>query len=192
MPCWQHDLLSHKLNEIRVRLAPSFPDCAACLQTKKGKSASGVTCVEWLKHLGAITTAARKRWQEVHPDRPFSECKFIYDNPNFHNITAEDRDWLQQSGYLDDIDQLISPPVYSGDFMQCIEHVHAIICEAWFKERFRKGTPAGVEERAKELEEIFYTTISAAGVTANVDKLWKLVNFVYDQGTGDYAPPDII
>lgn len=192
LPCQQYHLLSHKLNDISIRRRPSFSDCAASLQTKRKKLANGVTCEEWLAHLTEITTIARKRWTEVHPSRPFSECKFIYDNPNMHNISAEDLDWLQVAGYLDDIDQLISPPVYSGDFMQCIEHVHAIICQAWFKERFRKGTPETVEMREEELSQIFFKSVTASGVTKNVDQLWQLVNYVHVQDTGDYAPPDII
>lgn len=185
-------MLSHKLNKSSIWLAPSFPERTARLQTKKGRSAEGVTCSEWLRHLCAIATKARKCWERVHLNRPFSECKFIYDNPRVHNIEPDDLDWLQTAGYLDDIDQLIRPPVYSGDFMQCIEHIHAIICDAWFKERFRNGTPAGVEMRHEQLSRIFYKVVSAAGVTRNVDKVWKLVNHVCDRGTGDYAPPDLV
>lgn len=76
--------------------------------------------------------------------------------------------------------------------MQCIEHTHAIICQQWWKERFRYGWQRDPEALEASLRNIFWHTITPEGVTHNVDKLWKLINYIVQTNTGDYAPPSYV
>lgn len=117
----------------------------------------------------------------------------MYDNPNFHNLDEGQKAHLLKPGVLlDSLDQLQQPPPYSGDFMQCIEHVHGWICSEWWKERFRSGTPETNEEREAELSNLFYTLVGPDSVRKNVLKLLRLLDHVVQQGTGDYAPPGLV
>lgn len=192
LTCPQHHVVCDQLYCGCVGWAPAFEECAA-LQKKTGEVARGMTCSEWCLTLSEIIQNARKLWQQANPDRPFGECIFMYDNPSFHNISEEDKQWLLETpGLLERIDQLQRPPPYSGDFMQCIEHVHAVICDRWWYHRFRNGTPSSVAEQENQLYQIFWDVINPKGVTANCDKVWDLINYVVEQDTGDYAPPSMV
>ena len=145
-----------------------------------------------------IISEAYIRWHEspLTKDLPWRECIFMYDNPRVHNLNAVDKSALRRSrnfpeGLVDPDYQLQSPPTYSGDFMQCIEHVHGIICDAWWKQRFRGecgDVHAGWEQHEYDLVGVFERLISPESVGKNVDKLVELLQYVVEQGTGDFAP----
>lgn len=144
---------------------------------------------EWEYVLGNIIPNARRLWQEANPDRPFSECKFMYDNPGFHNLDAEQKGCLLEPGVLlDDLEQLQRPSPYSGDFMQCIEHVHGWICAEWYKQCFRDGIPQTNEQREADLQYLFYSKVTPATVRATVERLWRLLEVIVQENTGGYAP----
>ena len=148
---------------------------------------------EWCYVLEQIIIHARQAWKEAYPDTPFRECIFMYDNPNFHNLDEGQKAQLYQPGVLlDSLDQLQNPPPYSGDMMQCIEHVHSWICGEWWKDRFRYGCPVTNEEREAALGTIFYTLVSADSVKKNVLKLIKLLEHIVHEKTGGYGPPDLV
>jgi predicted transcriptional regulator len=115
----------------------------------------------------------------------------MYDSPNFHRLSTVSKEELLDDDLLDSLDQLAHPSVQSGDFMQAIEHVHAIICQKWCKERFREGLATDVSDREAELMKVFYETISPESVQANMRKLWELLQYVVQNGTGDYGPPHL-
>ena len=117
----------------------------------------------------------------------------MYDNPSIHNLDEGQKAQLLRPGVLlDSLDQLQNPPKYSGDMMQCIEHVHAWICSEWWKDRFRNGDPLTNEDREAALGSIFYKLVTSESVTKNIDKLMRLLQHIDEVGTGDYAPPDLV
>lgn len=182
-----HHLLKH-LRWLRAWLALTF----ACLQNRNGEVGKGMNSAEWCHVLEHIIKHARASWAEAHPDVPFSECIFMYDNPSFHNLDEGQKAHLLRPGVLlDSLDQLQQPPCYSGDLMQCIEHVHALICSEWWKDRFRNGEPLTNEEREADLSTIFYKRVGPDSVKANVRKLMRLIDYIIQTGTGDYAPPSL-
>jgi hypothetical protein len=144
---------------------------------------------EWMMELANIITTTRLRWAEAFPDRPFKESIFCYDNPSFHNLTKEEAEYLVRPGeLLDSADQRMNLAPYSGNLMQCIEHVLAIICNQWMQDRFREGDSMDVQLYEAELSGIFYKKISAEGVSSNVEKLWLLLYHLQQDGTGGYEP----
>lgn len=148
---------------------------------------------EWCYVLEQIILAARRAWKEAYPNTPFRECIFMYDNPSIHNLDEGQKAQLLRPGVLlDSLDQLQNPPKYSGDMMQCIEHVHAWICSEWWKDRFRNGDPLTNEDREAALGSIFYKLVTSESVTKNIDKLMRLLQHIDEVGTGDYAPPDLV
>ena len=148
---------------------------------------------EWFAVLIKIITSARQQWAEAYPDTPFEECIFMYDNPSFHNLNEAQKTHLVQPGVLlDSLDQLQNPPTYSGDMMQCIEHVHSWICSEWWKDRFCNGEQLTVEDREASLSTIFYDQVSAKSVRKNVHKLVRLLDHIVAQGDGGYAPQNLV
>jgi hypothetical protein len=99
---------------------------------------------------------------------------------------------LELAGDLVDREQLQYAPRYSGDFMQCIEHVHGIICRKWWVKRMKDGQHGEWEVWEEELRSIFFGCIDAAGVQANCDKVRELVKSVVKAETGDYADPRLV
>jgi len=162
------------------------------LQTKKGKTAKSTTQQEWFDVLSAIIHAAHEAWVCKFPRRPFKECPFVYDNPSFHQLSEVDKLRLLHQTPLEDLCQLQQPARYSGDMMQCIEHVHAIICQAWYKERLTQGTQTDHVERGKTLQRIFRSHITSESVTKNVVRLRKLLQHLVNTGTGEYAPLKLV
>ena len=147
-----------------------------------------MTCEEWWFELCAIICATYDRW----PDKStFKDVIFMYDNPSFHNLTDEEKEDLVACTPLDNIGQLQHPPRYSGDFMQCIEHVHSIICNEWWSTRLKYKSAKQWEAREGELQSIFMKTVTAQTVTDNLTKLLHLCEYVAAVGTGDYAPLEL-
>lgn len=125
--------------------------------------------------LAEIIHATHKEWPA---DIPFHKDLFMLDNPSFHQLTEEQIEWLLAHTPLESKEQLVNPPCNSGDFMQCIEHVHAIICQKWWRERLGREDQGGWEMWEAELQAIFNATITAEGVSSNIEKLWKLLEHV--------------
>lgn len=144
-----------------------------------------MTQQEWIGELCQVIDAA----YEQCPDKSkFGEITFMYDNPSFHRLTDEEKLDIYHDTMLESVDQLQNPPRYSGDFMQCIEHVHGYICGAWSNTRLIDGDKKTWEEREAELLRIFNEMVTAENVTANVHKLLELLEWIVEDGTGGYPP----
>lgn len=122
----------------------------------------------------------------------FHNVIFMMDNPSIHQLDEHDYERLLLAGYLKSREQIQFAPKYSGDFMQCIEHVHGIICRKWWHLRMQHGTGEGWEDWEKELSKIFFDTITAEGVLKNCAKVLKLVKWLVSKKTGGYAPPNLV
>lgn len=193
----QHNVVLDELNPIRVLGLRASLEEAAFLQVKphpkakpgtKPRAAKSVTTEEFKFLLHDIIWATKKAWPA---DIPFEKAIFMYDNPTFHRLSEVQKQWLLQKTPLVSAHQLKNPPCYSGDFMQCIEHVHAIICRRWWVERLGRDGEGTWEIWEAELQAIFNDTISAEGVSNNVLKLCQLLAHVSEKGTGDYAPSNL-
>lgn len=175
------------------RLAPGCALILLFLQNKDGSVGKGFNSEEWCMVLAEIIKAARRSWAEAYPDTPFSECIFMFDNPSFHKLDEGQKAFLLCPGtLLDSLDQLQQPPRYSGDMMQCIEHVHSWICSAWFQQRFREGEPTNNADREAQLSTLFYELVTAESVRKNVDKLMRLLSYMVEKNDGGYAPPRLV
>lgn len=142
-----------------------------------------------MDELANIIRAARKAWNN---DETFGKVIFMFDNPRFHRFEEVHYKQLELAGDLVDRGQLQYAPRYSGDFMQCIEHVHGIICRKWWVKRMKDGQHGEWEVWEEELRSIFFGCIDAAGVQANCDKVRELVKSVVKAETGDYADPRLV
>lgn len=187
----QHYLLCHQLLQLcLLGRRPPLPERAICLQTKVKKQwAKSMTQNEWYDELVNIIRATYAGWPDP---KKFGHPIFMYDNPSFHKLSQRDKEALRLDTPMQSLDQLQQPPPYSGDFMQCIEHVHANICNAWYKQRLQRGAAATLQGHREELEYIFQTKVTAQSVSDNVDKLMMLLAHVAVTGTGDYAPLDLV
>lgn len=108
-----------------------------------------------------------------------------YDNPSFHKLSPE----LLQACNIG-TSSVMRPPRYSGDFMQCIEHVHGYVCQAFQRKMYVHGLREyDFEKHSELLEDTFFATVTPKAVAANCEKLQVLVKHVLDTKTGDYAPP---
>lgn len=144
-----------------------------------------MTQQEWIGELIDIIDTT----YDLCPDKSkFGEITFMYDNPSFHRLTEDEKLDILQETMLESVDQLQNPPRYSGDFMQCIEHVHGYICGAWANERLADGHKKTWQEHEADLRRIFNEKVTAENVTANVHKLVKLLERIKKDGTGGYAP----
>ena len=189
----QHNAVEHNCLEVDRCLRPAFALILLFLQNKDGNVGKGFNSEEWCNVLEEIIKAARRSWAEAYPNTPFSECIFMYDNPGFHNLDVGQKAHLLKPGkLLDSLDQLQQPPRYSGDMMQCIEHVHSWICSAWFKQRFREGEPTNNADREAQLSSLFYELVTPESVRKNVDKLVRLLNYMVEKNDGGYAPPRLV
>lgn len=156
------------------------------------KEAKGLTREEFVDELARIIKRAWELWGD---DSTFINVTFMMDNPSVHQLSKADIKRLKGEGYLKSKKQLQYAPKYSGDFQQCIEHVHAIICQRWWMKRMRMGgceLKGGWEVWEGELRAIFFEMISAKGVQANVKKLKDLLAYIAHEKTGDYARADLV
>lgn len=133
-----------------------------------------------------FAVALRDITQIVHTDynvKTNRAGKVAFDHPRNHALSE-----LQYTSCNLGRSNVVRPPRYSGDFMQCIEHVHAIVCTEYQKQRFRQGrVPFDVAADGAHLKEVFFSKVSAAGVLANCSKVMRLVSHVAEQGHGGYA-----
>ena len=114
------------------------------------------------------------------------------DNTHVHNLLPEElAELCGPCGPLVSEQQIMRAPRYSGDIMQCIEHVHAIICSSWWQSRFDDGECLP-ELREKELSKEFFDLITARQQASNVAKLRRLLAYIVQQHTGDYADPRLV
>lgn len=185
-------------NEYRLdavaRLASTPLNCAILQKKKPGKKgkrklAKGETLEEYVDMLERIIEAAWHKWGDPET---FHTVIFMMDNPSIHQLTDDDYARLLLAGRLVSRDQIQFAPRYSGDFMQCIEHVHGVICKKWWWLRMAHGTSEGWEQWEEELSKVFFRTINAKGVSKNCEKVQKLVQWVKKDGTGGYAPPNLV
>lgn len=159
---------------------------------KKGeepKLAKGMTQEEWIDTLAQII---KRSWEIWGDDDTFHTVIFMFDNPRFHQMDPADLDRLLLEGYLKSADQLQHAPRYSGDYMQCIEHVHSIICKKWWRKRVVMGCGPDWQAWEQELRSIFFATINAKGVWDNCEKVQELMKYVIKKGTGGYAPANLV
>jgi len=143
-----------------------------------------------------IIAKARKRWETLfppkeNPDKPFRMVTFMYDHPNAHSLSRDQRQELLEPGLLVHLDQLDSPAPYSGDLMQAVEHMHAHLCRVWWLVRFRQGELRDMDAREAQLEALFYQSVTAESISANINKLWALLHDIVAKGTGEYSRPDL-
>lgn len=175
--------------------SPGLPSLmlSMCLQTKDGKRAKSVTIDEFFDCFKETIRSARAKWLIHRPGVPFRKCTFVYDNPNFHKLSEEQKKDLVKPGeLLDSIKQVVEASPYSGDIMQPIETTHGTICEEWAKQRFAGGCSDEVDEMEQELRDIFERMITAKSVQANIRKLVKCLYHIAHVSKGGYATPELI
>lgn len=148
------------------------------------KKAKSMTAEEFGDHLQKIALIVHARWDyEKCPHRP----TFVYDNPNFHNLSAK-----QLTACNIGKANVQRPPRYSGDFMQCIEHVHGYVCAAFIKKHFQTGREAfDTEKHGNMLRQLFLRMVKPSGVLADCCNVMELVKHVRDVSFGRYAPPNM-
>jgi hypothetical protein len=152
----------------------------------KAKSSTREEFVDQLSSI-ILTTQAR-----LPPGYAADEIIYMFDGPRFHQLHPEDTDEVCAHTGVD-ARQLQSPPRYSPDMMQCVEHVHGIICDAWWTERIwnacKPDAPPPDMTREVDfaaLERIFKSKITPESVAANVAKLKRLLLAIKKRGTGGY------
>ncbi len=142
-------------------------------------SAANITKEEFARALSEIAAIMHTRYNSVYG----RTGKVAFDNPSFHALSA-----LQFTGCNLGKNNIIRPPRYSGDFMQCIEHVHATVCSEFQKQRFREGRmPFDLEKDGAHLKKVFFDMVCGEGVRNNCAKVMRLVSHVAEQGHGGYA-----
>jgi hypothetical protein len=155
----------------------------------KHRKAKSATREEFVDQLCAIILSNQAKLPLGHTA---DEAIYMYDGPRFHQLTAEDVDEVcMRTGVQPR--QLQHPPRYSGDMMQCVEHVHGTICDAWWNERAwnacKPDAPPFDSSREVDfaaLERIFKCRITPESVAANVVKLKKLLRAMKKRGTGEF------
>lgn len=168
----------------RLRLRLPCTDVDSCMQTLRGEDAKSVTKEEFVDHLRATAKQVNDNW----PWRERGPPIFMFDGPSFHKLTEEHITDLIKGGLIKYRWQLMTAPRYSGDFMQCVEHGHAIISQAWFKQRIIEGGPETWQEREEQLLAIALQTLTAESVAKNVARLPALLQHIKSVGTGGYPP----
>jgi hypothetical protein len=175
--CVQSALTPHSYVLQVLRLVKGYSD-------KQEVPALNITSEEFAAVLKEIKAIVDKMWPKVKHLVGDRAPLFAYDNPNVHKLPPQ---LLKSTGI--DKTALLRPPRYSGDIMQCIEHVHALVCSAYEKERFRAGNRAfDLEQDGEHLTATFYDKVTPEGVAKNCAKLTQLLEHVCEAGTGDYAP----
>lgn len=163
------------------------------MQTLTDTVAKGVTKEEFEHSLSRIAKKVNDNWpQDLKAMGDEGLPIFMYDGPSFHNITEEHIQSMIDEGLIKYAWQLKQAPRYSGDFMQCVEHAHAIIAAEWWFARLTNGCE--LEDETQELwqqhEEQLYgiclEKLSADSVAKNVEKVQVLLQAIVDEGTGEY------
>jgi hypothetical protein len=151
---------------------------------KKGKTAApalNMSKKEFYVHMEQITTTVHAWWSSRDIE---GAPIMMYDCPHFHDL----KDYQLQALHLG-VSNVQRPPRYSGDFMQCIEHVHAYVCAAFDKDLLEAGNPAyDVDAHFARMQACFETKVTPEGVTKNCRKVMRLVRYIVKQGHGGYAP----
>ena len=161
-----------------------------CLQVKKRsrdapqQKAKGMTVEEFAFHLQKMAQIVHARWD-------YNRCAYrptwAYDNPNFHNLSRAQLTMCNIGTH-----NVIRPPRYSGDFMQCIEHVHGFVCDAFKKENFQTGREAySMEVHGAKLSALFFRMVTPNGVLRDCRNVMALVKHISDANDGGYAPPNM-
>jgi hypothetical protein len=194
----QVDVLSDQRRPVVLCLGAALTRGLVLQVKKPGKGgvrklAKSMTQEEWNDKLSEIIKLAHEAWiKSGHAASTFHKVRFMFDNPGFHGVDDTDVKRLLLKGYLQSEKQLCQPPRYSGDFMQCIEHVHAIICRIWWRKRLEMEDRGEWEQWERDLREIFMETITAEGVTNNCKKVIQLMEWLVENDTGGYAPLNLV
>lgn len=164
------------------------------MQRRCGTFGTDYCAADFAEDMFEIAMAARRWYEIARPDFPFARMTFFADNTHVHNLLEEEikrllKPWPAGPGLVRA--QLMRAPTYSGDIMQCIEHVHPYICDEWWREMF--------EERCHDedmyeaaLSELFYNKVEPRFVQHTVNRLRVLLKYIKDKGTGDYADPQLV
>ena len=163
-------------------LWPWLPERTLCLQTKRGTKAKSVVTQEFADEPGEICRTTKANW-ETQWGTPY----FMYDNPSFHQLDQDQKNDLTSTGGISILQQLQNPPPYSGDFMQLIEHAHAIVAQRWFLQRLLEGAGLDIEKNEEDLRTIAMDVLTAGAMAKNIEKLQMLLHHVVKTGTGDYV-----
>jgi hypothetical protein len=154
-------------------------------KTVKGKAgkqtvkAANLTKDEFYSHLEKICRIVHAIWNTCK----YGPAVFAYDNPHNHDLSK-----AQLVGCNLGTKNVLRPPRYSGDFMQCIEHVHSHVCAEFHKQRFRAGRPDfDVQREGDRLHEIFEDKVTADRVLNDCMRVIQLVEHVRHTD-GGYAP----
>jgi hypothetical protein len=164
------------------------------MQKRNGKWGPGYNASDFFEDLWDIAEKAREWYNEQPRDFPFSRIVFMADNTHVHNLTDEEIARITgPTGPLVSAAQIRRAPRYSGDIMQCIEHVHAILASEWWRERFEEGQPSS-DDCLAQLHAKFFGTEPDSGITpdmvaAMVARLKVLLKHIVEVGTGGYASP---
>jgi hypothetical protein len=147
---------------------------------KQTVSAANWTKAEFLSHLTKITNIMHASSIVAKKGTPVA----VFDNPHNHDLSK--LELLEANLGKANV---VRPPRYSGDFMQCIEHTHGSVCEAYHKQRFAAGLlPYNFDVESDRLRNIFVTTVHAESVMNDCIRVMQLVRTIRDTGHGDYAP----
>ena len=194
-PALQIKVAGKKLNFVRVLgLWAALTDCAV-LQVKKHlkgklpKLAKGLTTEEFTDMLLDIIKLAHASWCKFQKAADWHKVIFMYDNDGRHNV---DKEYIVEHSELVHTKQLQRAPRYSGDFMQCIEHVHGIICRKWWHERVVQKERGEWLDWELALMDIFWDVVDCEGIKENCHKVMDLVAYLVEHNTGDYAPPQLV
>lgn len=157
------------------------------MQVQRGKQevpAKSMTKKEFAVVVKEVSKIMDAKYKELNVDGKLPQFKLAFDNPAFHNISASDLLECHLTTH-----RIVRPPRYSGDFMQAIETVHANVCAAFQRTRFRTGlVPYDVKADGKLLKDTFFKKVRAAGVQKSCEKVMRLVQHIDAEGTGGYGP----
>ena len=98
------------------------------------RAARALTGPEWQHHFENIVdmSVAMMRNRGLDPRK----LKFAFDNCGSHNVDGKAYALLKNNLGTE---QLLTPPKYSGDFMQVIEHCHAITMREYYRRYMQDG-----------------------------------------------------
>ena len=124
------------------------------------RAARALTGEEWQHHFAAIVDKSYKmlRAQGITDVK----LKFAFDNCNSHNIKGMAFPLLQRNCGTE---CLLFPPTYSGDFMQVIEHAHAVTTREYYRRYMQGG--GSTWDAAKQwecLRQAFFSKVTAEWV----------------------------
>lgn len=131
----------------------------ACLQTKGGTEAAGLTAQEADARFNAARDAARAAYKE-HPESFGCKLRFSWDGASAHKAAEQDLPLLTG--------QLVKPPAHSPDLQRVIEIAHS-----WIHEEFEKRLAA--DGRVKTVDAALDLLERVAPDVVTTKKLRKLV-----------------